>query len=37
MILVDSSVGVDYFNGRITDETDCLDTLLGLKPALHGA
>lgn len=36
MILVDSSVWVDYFNGRITDETDCLDTLLGTEPVAIG-
>lgn len=29
MILVDSSVWIDYFNGRATPETDKLDTLLG--------
>lgn len=32
MILVDSSVWVDYFNGRATRETDYLDTLLGTEP-----
>jgi len=36
MILVDSSVWVDYFNGRITDETDCLDALLGTEPVAVG-
>lgn len=36
MILVDSSVWVDYFNGRITDETDFLDTLLGTEPVAIG-
>ena len=29
MIFVDSSVWIDYFNGRITKQTDLLDTLLG--------
>ncbi len=29
MILVDSSVWIDYFNGTITPETDKLDSLLG--------
>ena len=29
MILVDSSVWIDYFNGTVTPETDKLDSLLG--------
>ena len=29
MILVDSSVWIDYFNGRSTLQTDLLDDLLG--------
>ena len=29
MIIVDSSVWIDYFNGRDTPETDKLDRLLG--------
>ena len=29
MILVDSSVWIDYFNGATTPQTDKLDTLLG--------
>jgi predicted nucleic acid-binding protein len=29
LILVDSSVWIDYFNGTITPETDKLDSLLG--------
>lgn len=29
MILVDSSIWIDYFNGRLTRETDHLDALLG--------
>ena len=32
MIFVDSSVWVDYFNGRNCAETDCLDKLLGKEP-----
>lgn len=36
MILVDSSVWVDYFNGRPTDETDYLDALLGREPVAIG-
>ena len=29
MIFVDSSVWIDYFNGRITKQTDILDSLVG--------
>ena len=36
MILVDSSVWVDYFNGRVTHETDFLDSLLGTEPVAIG-
>jgi predicted nucleic acid-binding protein len=36
MILVDSSVWIDYFNGRATAETDALDDLLGREPVLIG-
>ena len=36
MIFVDSSVWVDYFNGRNSAETDCLDTLLGKEPIATG-
>lgn len=36
MLLVDSSVWVDYFNGRITEETDRLDALLGTEPIAIG-
>jgi predicted nucleic acid-binding protein len=36
MILVDSSVWVDYFNGRGTSETDFLDALLGTEPVAIG-
>ena len=32
MILVDSSVWIDYFNGQITPETNKLDSLLGVEP-----
>ena len=36
MILVDSSVWVDYFNGRANRETDFLDSLLGTEPVAVG-
>ncbi|HEX4986363.1 MAG TPA: PIN domain nuclease [Burkholderiales bacterium] len=36
MILVDSSVWVDYFNGQVTRETDYLDALLGTEPVAIG-
>ena len=36
MIFVDSSVWVDYFNGRQSIETDCLDSLLGIEPIAIG-
>jgi hypothetical protein len=36
MILVDSSVWVDYFNGQVTQETDFLDSLLGTEPVAIG-
>ena len=36
MILVDSSVWIDYFNGRKTAKTDWLDTALGNIPILMG-
>ncbi|WP_022947257.1 type II toxin-antitoxin system VapC family toxin [Methylohalobius crimeensis] len=32
MILVDSSVWIDYFNGLDTPHTDKLDSLLGIEP-----
>ena len=32
MILVDSSVWIDYFNGTISEETDFLDSILGSEP-----
>ena len=36
MILVDSSVWVDYFNGRPTAQTDLLDSLLATERLLVG-
>lgn len=36
MILVDSSVWVDYFRGKITRQTDRLDLLLGQEPLAIG-
>ncbi|MBS1826449.1 MAG: PIN domain nuclease [Acidobacteria bacterium] len=36
MILVDSSVWVDYFRGTITAQTDKLDSLLGREPLAIG-
>ena len=36
MILVDSSVWIDYFKGRITAQTDKLDQLLGHEPLAIG-
>lgn len=36
MILVDSSVWIDYFNGRPTPQTDYLDGLLGNDVAATG-
>ena len=36
MILVDSSVWIDYFNGRRTGETDLLDRLLTAQRPLLG-
>lgn len=36
MILVDSSVWIDYFRGSITPETDKLDALLGAEPVATG-
>ena len=36
MIFVDSSVWVDYFNGRQSIEADCLDSLLGIEPIAIG-
>lgn len=36
MILVDSSVWVDYFNGVRSRETDFLDSTLGIEPVAIG-
>ncbi len=36
MILVDSSVWIDYFKGNATPETDKLDSLLGAEPLYIG-
>ena len=36
MILVDSSVWVDYFNGRKTTQTDRLDSFLGTTLVILG-
>ena len=36
MILVDSSVWIDYFNGRKTDKTDWLDSAIGNKQIIVG-
>ncbi len=36
MIVVDSSVWIDYFGGRLTRETDRLDSLLGEEPIAIG-
>jgi hypothetical protein len=36
MILVDSSVWIDYFNGTETLETQKLDSILGLQTVCTG-
>jgi predicted nucleic acid-binding protein len=36
MILVDSSVWIDYFNGKVTPKTDWLDSALGREPIVIG-
>jgi predicted nucleic acid-binding protein len=36
MILVDSSVWIDYFNGNQTHQTDWLDSSLGITPIVIG-
>lgn len=36
MILVDSSVWIDYFNGADTPQSDKLDSLLGAEPVAIG-
>ncbi len=37
MILVDSSVWIDYFRGTATPQAEKLDSLLGLQPLAIGA
>ncbi len=36
MLLVDSTVWIDYFNGRVTPQTDHLDRILPRQPILVG-
>ena len=36
MILIDSSVWIDYFRGTSTRESDKLDSLLGSEPLITG-
>ena len=36
MIIIDSSVWIDYFNGTETPETNKLDELLGVEPIAIG-
>jgi predicted nucleic acid-binding protein len=36
VILVDSSVWIDYFRGAATPQTECLDGLLGSEPLAIG-
>ncbi len=36
MIVVDSSIWIDYFNGTISNETDWLDNSLGIEPIIMG-
>ena len=36
MIFVDSSVWIDYFNGKTSSEVDKLDSLLGDEPISTG-
>jgi len=36
MVVVDSSVWVDYFNGKITKQTDLLESLLGNELVVIG-
>lgn len=36
MIVVDSSVWIDYFNGNVTPCTERLDSLLGRQPLCLG-
>jgi predicted nucleic acid-binding protein len=36
LILVDSSVWIDYFRGSVTAQTERLDSLLGQEPLAIG-
>lgn len=36
MIMVDTSVWVDYFNGKVTPQTDALEGLLGSEIVVTG-
>ena len=36
MIVVDSSIWIDYFNGKINKKTDWLDEALGIEPIIMG-
>ena len=36
MVVVDSSVRIDHFNGAVTRETEILDTLPGAEPIVIG-
>lgn len=36
MIVVDSSIWIDYFNGTISNETNWLDESLGIEPIIMG-
>jgi len=36
MIIVDSSVWIDFFNGKRTSQTDWLDSSLGNTPIIMG-
>lgn len=36
MILVDTTVWIDYFNGRITPETNTLEKILGMDEIIMG-
>ena len=36
MIVVDSSIWIDYFNGTVSKKTDWLDEALGIEPIIMG-
>ncbi len=36
MIVVDTSIWIDYFNGNINSKTDWLDDALGVEPIIMG-